>query len=535
MQSEKACLIINPRAGKNMAKLSNVIAVLSAAGWSTDIAFKEYGGHTLKLATEAAEHGYDLVIAYGGDGTLNQVVNGVMNVKGQHSTVGVIPGGTANVWAGEVGLPVEPVKAALTLVNSEARKVDIGHVEVEGLTLPYNVGAQSNIPRKNKQSRKVKGTSKVRNHFLLMAGLGIDAAIMSQVSKPLKYRIGPIAVGVSAAKELPKQHSFPIEIRAAGVGREGELLWKGEALQVVIGNTRKYADIVEMTPNAYIDDGVLDVCVITSGAPLTTLKEIISLLLRRKPGNVDTEYFHGAHFSISAPASINMQLDGSAVKLKDYLSKAERLVLEGAADAERVMVSYRFDAMPRALSVAIPRTYNGALFEHTTGNDRARAEQEQRADAEKPAHADESFEQADEAKSQTRGQKQTEPVISEHNSKHSTEEQQRELPEFITRLMEQGRKVTVVGASQNPVKKKQTYIVAGETTKKSKGETKPVALRINGNTAILRRSGEKASPGVVEKLQEGAEIVVEGKQSKRGVISAKRVVIDDLFLGNREE
>jgi len=112
MKCKKACLVINPRAGQNLAKITDVLAVLSAAGWSTDIALKEYGGQTMDLATRAAEDGYDLVVAYGGDGTLNQVVNGVMNAKGQHSIVGVIPGGTANVWAGEIGIPGDPVKAA---------------------------------------------------------------------------------------------------------------------------------------------------------------------------------------------------------------------------------------------------------------------------------------------------------------------------------------------------------------------------------------------------------------------------------------
>ncbi len=95
MKCKRACLVINPRAGQNIAKLADVIAVLAAAGWKTDIAIKEYGGHSMELATKAAEEDYDLVIGYGGDGTLNNVVNGVMNVKGQHSIVGVIPGGTA--------------------------------------------------------------------------------------------------------------------------------------------------------------------------------------------------------------------------------------------------------------------------------------------------------------------------------------------------------------------------------------------------------------------------------------------------------
>src|SRR5437762_13558923 len=136
MKCKKACLVIDPRSGQNLAKLNDVMAVLSAAGWKTDIAIKEYGGHTMELATRAAEKNYDLVIAYGGDGTLNQVVNGVMNAKGQQSIVGLSPGGTANVWASGIGIPADPVKAALTLVISACRKVEIAHVEVESPTSP---------------------------------------------------------------------------------------------------------------------------------------------------------------------------------------------------------------------------------------------------------------------------------------------------------------------------------------------------------------------------------------------------------------
>src|SRR5260370_26868030 len=157
-----------------------------------------------------------------------------------------------------------------------------------------------------------------------MGGVGIEGAVMGHVSKPLKYRIGWLAVGISATEELPKQYPFPIEIRAAGSRRDGELLWKGEALQVVIGNTREYANIVELTPNDYIDDGVLDICVITAGNPLTTMAQIISLLLRRKPDNLTTEYFHGAHFSISVPATIDLQLYAIAVNLTNYLNKSDR-------------------------------------------------------------------------------------------------------------------------------------------------------------------------------------------------------------------
>src|SRR5207248_11258763 len=96
---------------------------------------KEYGGETLKLAQKAARDGYHLVIGYGSDGTLNAVVNGVMNAGGK-SIVGDIPGGTYNIWASAINIPHDPVKAALALVNSEPRKIDLGHLAVDGLLFP---------------------------------------------------------------------------------------------------------------------------------------------------------------------------------------------------------------------------------------------------------------------------------------------------------------------------------------------------------------------------------------------------------------
>ncbi len=507
MHCKKAGIVINPRAGENMAKIPDILAVLSAAGWKTAIAIKKYGGQTMELATEAAEKGYDLVVGYGGDGTLNQVVNGVLNTKGQHNIVGLIPGGTANVWASEIGIPVDPVKASLTLVNSGSRKVDVGHVEIESLTFPAMAGEngdQSTGGSANRKDRrkKVKPTKKARHHFLLMAGLGIDAAVMGHVSKPLKYKIGPLAVGLSAAKELSAPHTFPIEIRAGGAAREGEMLWKGEAIQVVIGNTRKYADVVEMTPDAYIDDGVLDVTVITAGDPLSTMQQVTSLLLRRKPDNLTTENFHGSHLTMSVPASIDLQLDGSAVKLKDYLSKADREAL-AQANAEQVMVNYRFDAMPKALRIAIPNTYNDALFEkaHLRDSEQAQQAQEQQ-----------------EAEAQA-----AEERTSHHDEKRTAEQQQKEL-EQVKMFLEHGRNVKIIGACPNP-DKKDTYIVAGTMTKEMTGEAKPVAVCIDEDTTIIKRTGEHTTSAVVRELREGGAMVVEGKKSKRGVIRASRVVV----------
>ncbi len=529
MNCKKATLVINPRAGENVAKITDVLAILAAAGWKTSITLKEYGGHSLQLAQQASEDKSDLVVAYGGDGTLNQVVNGVMNTKKSHSAVGVIPGGTANVWAGEIGIPVDPVKAALSLVNSEARKVDVGHVEVKGLTYAEDTAQESQAQDKKKSRKKKKssfqGSSKAKHHFLLMAGLGIDAAIMQGVSKPLKYRVGPLAVGLSAAKALPEHHAFPIEVRSGGSGREGEVLWKGDALQVVVGNTRRYADIAEMTPNAYIDDGILDVCVITGGDPLGTMQQVASLLLRRKPDNTTAEYFHDAHLEITVPASVPLQLDGSAVKLKDYINKADYAKLQQSGETEQAKVTYRFDAMPHALEIAIPQTYDYELFEHKHEHENVQQEDAEREQEHVKAGVRAGSHNGGE-ESQTAQQEHAVAVEArpKHDQNGNSSDVKKELPELVGALLENGRKVAVVGKA--PLAgKKGTYIIAGGTTKASTGETRPVAVVVNEKTTIYNHQGDQLPAKAVEELQEGAAIVVEGDKSKRGVIGATRLIM----------
>jgi YegS/Rv2252/BmrU family lipid kinase len=506
MHCQRACLVINPRDGQNLAKLTDILAVFSAAGWHTEIALKEYSGHTMELATKAAQQSYDLVIAYGGDGTLNQVVNGVMKGKKQNSIVGVLPGGTVNQWAAEVSVPPDPVKAALALLSSDVRKVDVARVEVTSLTFPpitQEEQKQSPIEvshDKKERNSKGKSPSKTRHHFLLMAGLGLDAAIMGRVNKTLKHRIGVAAVGLTAAEQVPGQRAFPIEIRVNGIGSDAEKVWQGEALQVVLGNTRRYANTVEMTDAAFIDDGMLDACVITAGDPLSTMQQISSLLFRRKPDNQTAQFFRGAHLSIRVPASVALQLDGSAVKLKDYLSKSDRKALQRAEDAEHVLATYQFDALPGALQVAIPCTYEGTLFE--------------KSQHEGPPQSPEQGETNSDASEQ--------PGMSSAGMSSVGEQQQSH--EQLDTLLEHGRKVTVVGVTPRSDEKR-TYIVAGTTSKPGTGETRPVAICIDDCSILLKRTGEPVAANEVEHLLENAEIVVEGKKSKRGVIHATRIVV----------
>lgn len=510
MKRKTAYLVINPKAGENLAKLTGLLAVFSAAGWKTQTAIREYGSHAAALAQKGADAKHDLVIAYGGDGTLNQVVNGVMRAKTHESIVGLIPGGTANVWAGEIGVPTDPLKAALSLVSSEALRVDLGHVGVERLAFaePSNVTETSDLTSKatkpkllskRAKTRSVKPRPGARSHFLLMAGLGIDATIMRRVSKSLKEKIGAAAVALAAIEEMPSHEPFPIEIRSSRTAGGRGTFWKGEALQVVIGNTRRYGNIAELTPTARIDDGVLNVCVITAGSPLSTMQQILSVLLQRQAHNASTKSIRAAHFDITVPASIDLQLDGSVIKLKDQLSKSDWRALSEEAQRSNVMVTYRFDALPAALRVAIPVTYSDALFK----------------------------ESADRAKNQTQAEPEAmgEQLQQEAPPSDSggTSLQPELTKEEVAALMNEGRKITVAGRAADPAKRG-TYIVAGIASNARRGDSKPVALVLDKKTKLLNRDGESLPLTYVAGLKDGEQLVVEGKPSKRGVIRAKRIV-----------
>jgi diacylglycerol kinase family enzyme len=527
MDGKRACLIVDLRTGDNVVKVPDLIAVLEAAGWKTDVWLKKFSGETLKLAEQAAKVGHDLVIGYGGDGTLNAVVNGVLYAGGK-SLVGDIPGGTFNEWAGEVSIPRDPVKAALTLVNSVPRKVDLGFFEVEGLTVPaHALHASQNGQAEDEESEGAGNTGKTgengdtgdteeirekpkkagnhRQYFLLHAGLGVDAAIMAHINKPLKYQIGKLAFDIAGLKELPRQRPFPVEISSLNDAGKPDLLWQGEAWQIVVNNTRRYAGTIDLSPDAYIDDGILDVTVVPAGGPLTTLQEAVSFLLLHSVDNHTTQNFRGPHLSISVPASIELQLDGSVVKLKDFLRKKERKALEQAEDTEKVMVRYRFDAVTAASRMAFPCTYDGSMFE-------------------KPSHK-EPFEQA------AQQRKQLEEKLAELEQEHQQAQQngqsgqaKQDFSTTVEELQKQGRKITVVGVAPNP-QQPDTYIIAGTYQRKNDGKVEPTAICVDGHTLVLNAQGEQLIPLLVEKLQEGEQIIVDGKKSKRAVIDAERILM----------
>ena len=317
----RACLIINPKSGRGGVDLSEALTVLRAHGWEVAVRRKLHGGHATELAQEAVRAGYNVVVDCGGDGTLNEIVEGVV---GTDAAIGTLPGGTANLWAHETGISRDLGMAALQLVSAERRRVDVGQVTVNG---------------KHKQ------------HFVLMAGLGIDGAILTHLSKSLKNRIGKLAYAPALVRALPAFHAVPIQLEMDG------LHWQGKVTQVIAGNTRRYASFTRITPDAYADDGLLDICLISARGPISAARQLATLALRQRPSPASAQIYRAANVTLTAPVVLPLQVDGGSVDLDEK----DDLTAEG--------VVYRFTLLAQSASVLIPRTYDDELFRPTLTSD----------------------------------------------------------------------------------------------------------------------------------------------------------------------
>jgi len=218
----EALIIVNPSAHNSPKRAGFVEADewLRANGWTAEWVETAGPDDATRLAAKAAQRGVPLLFVCGGDGTLNEAVNGL---AWSETAMAVIPAGTVNLWAREVGLLKKPVETVRLAVQGVRRRVDLGRA-----------GAR---------------------YFLLMAGYGIDAAVAHRVSRGVKGRLGAAAYALSAARQAIRYRGSRITVTMDGERRAMN------ALQLVAGNTRNYAGLTQITRAALIDDGRLDLCV----------------------------------------------------------------------------------------------------------------------------------------------------------------------------------------------------------------------------------------------------------------------------------
>ena len=270
--SPTRCLVIrNPAARHQLpeARLHGVLAIARAAGWSVEVTQTEHAGAGIELARDAVARGVDVIAVNGGDGSLNEVINGV---AGSNAAVGVIPGGTANVWAGETQISLDPVQAMRDVVEGDRRRIDLGRA-----------GGR---------------------YFLLMAGAGFDAQVMPRVTPQLKKRLGAAAYVLGGVRTVFGAKHVSARIRIdGGATQELPLYW------MIAGNTRSYGGLVDIMSWGVADDGMLDVGVMRRGGPMQVLFAGARLFTRRHRGSPNIDFMRVRSFEIETPG-IPVQLDG---------------------------------------------------------------------------------------------------------------------------------------------------------------------------------------------------------------------------------
>ncbi len=326
INKQKALLVVHPKAERHVA---DVLPILNER-WETSSQITAYAGHGIELTVDALQQDYRWLIAFGGDGTLNEVINGAMQAP-QVCTVGTLPGGTVNQWAHEIGLPSHSIEAARALITSNSRNVDIGFMEVQSLTIANEVFSQT----------ETQDAPNVRHHFIIVAGLGIDAATIQTTTESSKQHYGQLAFILDWLHMLPNLRPFP-----AHIDWSNNQSWQGQPLDIVVSNTRRYANVSNLIPEAHVNDGLLDIRLFSLFSP--------------EPGLIYP--FQDSAFSVQLPATIALELDGSSMPLTDYLSEENRERLLHVEDLSKVMVTYKFVCKAAALSMAVPPEYTGELF-----------------------------------------------------------------------------------------------------------------------------------------------------------------------------
>jgi YegS/Rv2252/BmrU family lipid kinase len=272
---KRAKIIFNQYAGQAgtlLQALDAAAQVWAAQGWHITRQATAGPGDAVHLARQAADEGYEMVIAAGGDGTINEVVNGL---AGSSTVLATLPLGTMNVWARELRLPLQPRAAAQAMLSWKPRPIDLGRAD--------------------------------GRYFLLMAGIGFDAVITSGVRPEEKRRLGALAYvlrGVQAALRLRGSRTRIV--------LDGKRV-RGRVLMVVVGNTQLYGGLVRITQRASIDDGLLDVCVLKGNSLWSALLHTFSIVSQQHSLDPEIEYYRARHIHIAARPTLPVQVDGDTI------------------------------------------------------------------------------------------------------------------------------------------------------------------------------------------------------------------------------
>ncbi len=296
-------IISNPAARtSSRKKIGRAVAYLQNKGFETELLFTETKGHAEELARKAASGRPHLIVAAGGDGTINELLNGMVMSE---TPLAILPLGTTNVLARELSLSGSVEDAMERAITGQVRTICLGRIKISLDSLP------------------------VVRHFCLMAGVGFDAAAVHGVNSMLKKISGRGAYIVSGISNLIGYH--PSELLFSVDERQ----YRGYA--AIIGNASRYGGNFKVTPDADILDSSLYICIFRGGNRTDLLRYAAGVVRGTHLKQKDIIYLQASRITIAGNAHI--QIDG------DYLgtTPAEITIVK---DALRLVCSDTFAVRP---------------------------------------------------------------------------------------------------------------------------------------------------------------------------------------------
>ena len=276
MSIRKATLISNPKTGRYASRrlrpIPELASRLESLGLKVDLRLTRGPGDAAEIAGRVARNGSSDVIVAGGDGTINEAIQGL---AGTNARLGIIPRGTANVLARELGLPLDDEQALKIAVQGKTREIYLGLA--------------------------IDETTNERRHFALMAGIGLDASVVRRVQPSLKKRIGKGAFWISGLSHLATWNPKPFTLEIDNQNYT--------ATFAAIGKSARYGGDLAITPGARLDQREFEICIIQTMSRLRYL-HLLSYAMRDGMPRDSPEVQFVKATSVKAHGDAQVQVDG---------------------------------------------------------------------------------------------------------------------------------------------------------------------------------------------------------------------------------
>jgi len=270
----RVLLITNPAAARTDPEVVRVVStVLEGEGWDVDVVGTTRPGHAAELAADGVRDRVDVIAVYGGDGTTMQAVKGM---RGSGVPLGLIPGGTGNLLAGNLRIPRDPKKAALTIARARPRAIDLGRMERED----------------------------GEHYFAVAAGAGFDAELMAGTTREAKRRWKMAAYVARAWETIGAVKSVDCRVTV------DDVVLEGKAASVLVANCAEFIPpLVTFRKGVAIDDGLLDVVILTAEGMFESLGVVLEWLTGDY-GSTRVQFARGRVVRVEMEPIQPAQLDG---------------------------------------------------------------------------------------------------------------------------------------------------------------------------------------------------------------------------------